>query len=54
MPIENLEDDGLEKNPNFELAQTKFLLSLPEHKNDESLKAKLMNAIKADSELHIY
>lgn len=51
MPLENLEDDGLEKNPNLELAQTKFLLSLPEHKNDEALKTKLMDAIKADSEI---
>lgn len=51
MPLENLEDDGLEKNPNLELAQTKFLLSLPEHKNDESLKTKLLDAIKAESEI---
>lgn len=50
MPLENLEDDGLEKNPNLELAQTKFLLSLPEHKNDENLKTKLLDAIKAESE----
>lgn len=54
MPLENLEDDGLEKNPNLELAQTKFLLSLPEHKNDETLKAKLLDAIRADSEMTFF
>lgn len=51
MPLENLEEEGLEKNPNLELAQTKFLLSLPEHKNDHSLKTKLLDAIKAESEI---
>lgn len=51
MPLENLEEEGLEKNPNLELAQTKFLLSLPEHKNDQSLKTKLLDAIKGDSEI---
>ena len=50
MPLENLEDDGLEKNPNLELAQTKFLLSLPENKNRKDLKTKLLDAIKAESE----
>lgn len=28
MPAENLEEQGLEKNPNLELAQWKFLLTL--------------------------
>lgn len=51
MPLENLEEEGLEKNPNLELAQTKFLLSLPEHKDDPNLKTKLLDAIKADSEI---
>lgn len=54
MPLENLEEEGLEKNPNLELAQTKFLLSLPEHKNDVALKTKLLEAIKNDSELQIF
>lgn len=49
MPTENLEEQGLEKNPNLELAQTKFLLTLPEHKNDKALAEKLLNAIKADN-----
>lgn len=51
MPVENLEEEGLEKNPNLELAQTKFLLSLSEHKNDAALKTKLLDAIKAESEI---
>lgn len=48
MPIENLEEQGLEKNPKLELAQYKFLLSLPEHKTEE-LKQKLLKEIKADN-----
>lgn len=54
MPLENLEEEGLEKNPNLELAQIKFLLSLPEHKNDTTLKTKLLDAIKADSEIAFF
>jgi len=54
MPLENLEEEGLEKNPNLELAQTKFLLSLPEHKDDPHLKTKLLDAIKSDSELAFF
>ncbi|XP_055385039.1 26S proteasome non-ATPase regulatory subunit 6 [Condylostylus longicornis] len=49
MPIENLEEDGLEKNPNLELAQVKFLLSLPEHQHDKALKTKLSEAIIAEN-----
>ncbi|KAH8279010.1 hypothetical protein KR018_012274 [Drosophila ironensis] len=49
MPAENLEEQGLEKNPNLELAQTKFLLTLAEHKQDAALKAKLLEAIRTDS-----
>ena len=45
MPIENLEEEGLEKNPNLELAQTKFLLSLPEYKDDVALTCKLLDAV---------
>lgn len=50
MPLENLEEEGLEKNPNLELAQTKFLLGLREHSDDAFLKTKLLDAIKAESE----
>lgn len=51
MPLENLEEEGLEKNPNLELAQTKFLLGLREHTDDAHLKTKLLDAIKAESEI---
>ncbi|EDV43357.1 uncharacterized protein Dana_GF16564 [Drosophila ananassae] len=49
MPAENLEEQGLEKNPNLELAQTKFLLTLAEHKQDAILKGKLLEAIRTDN-----
>lgn len=49
MPAENLEEQGLEKNPKLELAQVKFLLSLPEHKNDQALRDQLLAAIKLDN-----
>lgn len=48
MPIENLEDQGLEKNPDLELAHFKFLLSLPEYRNDRNVHAKITEAIKKD------
>lgn len=51
MPMENMEEQGLEKNPNLELAQIKFLLSRNEHKNDKQLAAQLMEAITTESEL---
>jgi len=49
MPVENLEEQGLEKNPNLALAEYKFLLTLPEERQNHELKNKLMDAIKADS-----
>ncbi|KAK9686934.1 26S proteasome subunit RPN7 [Popillia japonica] len=48
MPLENLEDQGLEKTPNLELAQCKFLLTLPEFKTDRNVHAKISDAIKKD------
>lgn len=48
MPAENLEHEGLAKNPNLELSQFKFFLTLDQHKNDASVKQKLMDAIRAD------
>uniref|UniRef100_G3MMA7 26S proteasome non-ATPase regulatory subunit 6 n=1 Tax=Amblyomma maculatum TaxID=34609 RepID=G3MMA7_AMBMU len=44
MPIENLEEESLEKNPNLELAQIKFVLAHHDPKNDK-LKQDLMAAI---------
>lgn len=49
MPAENLEEQGLEKNPNLELAQIKFLLTLPEHKKDKALTEQLLMAIKTEN-----
>lgn len=49
MPLEILEEQGLDKNPNLELAQLKFLLTISEHKNDKEIQDKLMAAIKTDN-----
>lgn len=49
MPVENLEEQGLEKNPNLELSHCKFLLSLPEFASDKKLSEKLLAAIKAEN-----
>ena len=54
MPLENLEEEGLEKNPNLELALWKFLLSLPDHSEDKKLQAKLMEAIVAESKYFVF
>ena len=54
MPVENLEEEGLPKNPNLELAQLKFRLESTKHKNDEAAKSKLLEAIKADSKIFFY
>ena len=53
MPLENLEEEGLEKNPNLELALWKFLLSLPDHSTDKKLQARLMEAIVSESEYFV-
>lgn len=49
MPYENLEDQGLENNPDLELAQSKFLLTLPEYSADGVIHAKITEAIKKDN-----
>ncbi|XP_015930994.1 26S proteasome non-ATPase regulatory subunit 6 isoform X1 [Parasteatoda tepidariorum] len=54
MPIENLEAESLEKNPNLELAQMKFLLSSVEFQGDESLKNRLLEAIKLNNMAPFY
>ena len=48
MPIENMEEQGLEKNPKLEISQWIFNLTLPSMKNDVNLKKKLMDAIRED------
>lgn len=46
MPVENLEDEGLPKNPNLELAAWRFTLNNPEGKDKEDAKKRLTDAIK--------
>lgn len=46
MPVENLEEEGLPKNPNLELAAWRFTLNNPEGKDKEDVKKKLLEAIK--------
>lgn len=54
MPVENLEEEGLEKNPKLNLAQMKFLLSLPENINNQELKTNLMSEIKSENMAPFY
>lgn len=54
MPLENMEEEGLEKNPNLDLAQWRFLLTIDEHKNSMELKAKLLDAIENDNMAPFY
>ncbi|CAL1261039.1 unnamed protein product [Larinioides sclopetarius] len=54
MPIENLEAESLDKNPNLELAQLKFLLSSVEHQKDENLRCRLLEAIKGNNMAPFY
>lgn len=49
MPTENLEEQGLEKNPDLHLAQLKFKLNLSDFKDDGSVKDELLQAIQKDS-----
>ena len=49
MPVENLEEQGLETNPNLELAQWKYLLTTDKYKNDAKIRTNLLKAIEADS-----
>ena len=49
MPVENLEESGLEKNPNLQLAQWRFLLKTDKNRNDQQMKNNLLKAIKDES-----
>ncbi|XP_030827854.1 26S proteasome non-ATPase regulatory subunit 6 [Strongylocentrotus purpuratus] len=49
MPSENFEDEGLQKNPDLQIAQLRFLLTLESHKNDKKTKDDLLAAIKKES-----
>lgn len=46
MPAENLEDEGLPKNPNLDVAQWRYTLTAPHGINKEEVATKLLNAIK--------
>lgn len=46
MPIENLEEEGLAKNPNLQLAQWKFLVTTDAYKDDKELRQKILDFIK--------
>ena len=52
MPVENMEEQGLEKNPKLEIAQWIFNMTLPSMKNNATLKNKIMDAIKEDCKRH--
>ncbi|KAG1671606.1 26S proteasome non-ATPase regulatory subunit 6 [Nymphon striatum] len=54
MTIENLQEQSLEKNPNLQYAQWKFVLSLDEHKHDVEVKENLMSAIKENNMAPFY
>jgi len=54
MPVENLEEEGLAKNPNLELAQWKFLLGTENYKNDLRISKNLMEVIEADDMTPFY
>ncbi|XP_063593657.1 26S proteasome non-ATPase regulatory subunit 6-like [Penaeus indicus] len=54
MPAENLEEQGLEKNPDLNLAQLKFSLTLSDFKNDSKMKEELMQAIQKDNMAPFY
>lgn len=47
---ENLEEEGLEKNPNLHLAQLKYLLTVSEYHDDKQIIARIMEAVKKDGE----
>lgn len=44
MPVENLEEEGLAKNPNLNIAQTAFLLA--SDKQNSLLKQRLLTYIR--------
>lgn len=54
MPIENLEDQGLEKNPDLDLARYKFLLTITDYKDIENVKTDLLKAIQEHGKNFLY
>ncbi|KAG2471493.1 PSMD6 ATPase, partial [Polypterus senegalus] len=49
MPLENLEEEGLPKNPDLRIAQLKFLLTIDGHRDDVKVKEELMEAVKQNN-----
>ena len=49
MPVENLEEEGLPKNPNLEIAQWRYTLTAPHGDNKEEIATRLLDAIKENS-----
>lgn len=49
MSYESLEDEGLEKIPNLELAKKKYLLTLPEFQDNEELQQDLLEQITVNN-----
>ncbi|RWS30570.1 26S proteasome non-ATPase regulatory subunit 6-like protein [Leptotrombidium deliense] len=54
MPVENLEEQSLAKNPNLQLSQWKFMLTTDVYRDNKQIKADLLNAIKADNMTPFY
>ncbi|XP_033744745.1 26S proteasome non-ATPase regulatory subunit 6-like [Pecten maximus] len=54
MPVEDLEEEGLAKNPNFEHAQWKYLLGTSKYKHDKDLRRRLLEAIESNSMAPFY
>ncbi len=45
MPVENLEEQGLEKNPDLKIAEWHYLLTTDKYKDDKLIRDKILNAI---------
>lgn len=55
MPLENLDEEGLPRNPDVRLAQLKFLLSIEDPSIDkDAVKAELMIAIIENGSIYIF
>jgi len=54
MPLENLEEESLAKNPNLDYAQWKYMLTTSEYRNNEEIKNQLFKAIKENNMAPFY
>ena len=52
MPVESLEEEGLPRNPNLEIAQWKFTVINPDAVEKEVARKKLLDAIKENGKYH--